>query len=303
MTVVATTASRQFLVHGSPNWVDLQTDDADQAQQFYRSLFGWRFRNRFSLTTDGATGIVSQYPTATLMALSNGQPTAELIERTEQFADMNLPANWYPYIYVVDLSATLRRVDAAGGAVLAGPTTRGSLATVATIADPGEAVICLWQPRDMSGSQSMHTAGALTWIELETSDLESACRFYHSVFDWVPSETTRPAMGGSHDADATLDTYTVFSTAIGRVAGALRPAIDGIPASWCPAFAVIDTDIMTSSAARHGGVVMAEPYDLPIGRQSVVLDPGGAAFSLLGPRRHIRMPQTSTFVPRKPGWA
>jgi predicted enzyme related to lactoylglutathione lyase len=293
MTVVATTAARQYLVHGSPNWVDLQTTDADQAKAFYRSLFGWRFRNRFSLNPVDANGAGSPYPTSTLMAMSNGQPTAEIIQRTEQFDDMHLPASWYPYIYVVDLAATLRRVEAAGGTVIAGPTTRGSLATVATIADPSEAVLCLWQPRDMSGAQSLHTAGALTWIELETPDLDSACRFYHAVFDWTPSETTGLPRDESDTASVTLDSYTVFSTAIGRVAGALRPPIDGIPASWCPAFAVIDTDIMTSSAARHGGVVMAEPYDLPIGRQSVVIDPGGAPFSLLGPRRHLRKARLS----------
>lgn len=294
MTVVATTASRQFLVHGSPNWVDLHTADSDQASDFYRKLFGWRFRNRFSLSTVGSNGVSPDTPTSTLMALCNGKPTAEIIGDGEGAADMNLPSSWYPYVYVVDLAATLRRVEAAGGSVLGGPTARGSLATVATIADPGDAVICLWQPRDMSGAQSMHTAGTLTWIELETSDLDAACGFYQSVFDWVPSEAAGRPSDEADNSRPMLESYTVFSTALGRVAGALRPAIDDIPASWCPAFAVIDTDIMTSSAARHGGVVMAEPYDLPIGRQSVVVDPGGAVFSLLGHRRHIRTARRST---------
>jgi predicted enzyme related to lactoylglutathione lyase len=59
---------------------------------------------------------------------------------------------------------------------------------------------------------------------------------------------------------------------------------------------VDDVDAMTLSAARLGAVVMTEPYDLPIGRQSVIIDPGGAVFAMLGPRHHARRCHLSTIV-------
>ncbi len=291
MTVVSPTASSQFLVHGSPNWVDLETPDAARSRAFYRDLFGWRFRDRFSFRTSEIGQPDLDEAQATSMAVLDGQPSAELHERDGRFHDMKLPAKWEPFVHVVDLAATLRRVEAVGGQVLSGPTERGSMATVATIVDPYDAVLSLWQSRDSSGSANLHSVGSLTWLDLETPDLEGAGRFYRSVFDWT---VTEQPMGMR--ADGTFDSYLVFGTPMGPVGGAVRSAISDIPASWCPSFSVIDTDVMAHAATRFGAVVMSEPYDLPVGRQAVIVDPEGAVFSLLGPVRHIKRCRLSTLI-------
>ncbi len=292
MTIVSPTASSQFLVHGSPNWVDLETPEVSRSRAFYRDLFGWRFRDRFSIrATSGADQPDWEETQTTSMAVLEGQPSAEIHERDGRFHDMKLPAKWEPFVHVVDLEATLRRVELVGGQVLTGPTERGSMATVATIADPFDAVLSLWQPRDSSGSSNLHSVGSLTWLDLETPDLEGAARFYRSVFDWTVTE--QPV---GMRADGTFDSYLVFGTALGPVGGAVRSAIADIPASWCPSFSVIDTDVMAHAATRFGGVVMSEPYDLPVGRQAVVVDPDGAVFSLLGPVRHIKRCRLSTLI-------
>lgn len=288
MTVVPTTTTADhFVVHGCPNWVDLLTPKIDESRAFYGSLLGWSFSSRFSLDPE-VSGVDEQGETwdgvrVTTMARANGRPTAELVETEAPFSDMTFASRWYSYLCVVDILAALRRVEAAGGTVLRSPKARGSLATVATVLDPNDALICLWQPRDQAGSPFARTSGSLAWIELETSDLDAAQSFYGKVFDWVPG-----SLDGAGESPApehsTANEYRVFTTSVGPVAGAIKPTVDEIPASWCPAFSVDDVTVATRTATELGGVVMTEPYDVPIGRQSVILDPEGAVFALVGPR-------------------
>lgn len=297
MTVVPTTTiADHFVVHGCPNWVDLHTTSVEKAEAFYGTLLGWSFSARFSLDPD-VTGVDPdgepwEGVRVTSMARCNDQPTAELIEPDEPFADLALSSRWYTHFCVVDIVAALRRVEAAGGTVLRSPRPRGSMATVASVLDPNDALIGLWQPRDQAGNPFAGSPGSLAWVELETPDLDAAESFYGKVFDWVPGS---PADADAADADtgdmtaaadgsATDADYRVFTTSIGPVAGAIKPTVDEIPASWCPAFLVDDVIGATRHATELGGVVMTDPYDVPIGRQSVIVDPEGAVFALVGPR-------------------
>ncbi len=292
MTVAPTTTiADHFVVHGCPNWVDLHTPDVKESRAFYGALLGWSFSTRYSLDPDvnvvDENGDYWEQVKVTTMARCHGRPTAELVEPEQPFADMTLASRWYTHLCVVDITATLRRVEAAGGTVLRGPRARGSMATVATILDPNDALVCLWQPRDQAGNPFAQTSGSLAWIELESPDLDAAQAFYGTVFDWVPGALP---VDGADEADAAADTptpdngYRVFNTSVGPVAGAIKPTVEEIPASWCPAFAVDDVLASTRHAIDLGGVVMTDPYDVPIGRQSVILDPQGAVFALVGPR-------------------
>lgn len=278
--------------HGVPNWIDLHTAQIDEARVFYEALLGWTFRNRFTLAAvpnppgpGGADKPISPTSsTATVMALSNNRPVAELVERSEPFDDMALLSSWFPYVYVDDLQATLALVEPAGGLVLSPSAKRGNMAMVATILDPSDALLCLWEPIQETGTASMHRPGSLTWIELETSDMDSAVKFYGELFGWDAGEVI---LGDTGDL---ADPYTVFTKGGERVAGAIETAISGINASWCPSFAVTDVDVAAAISARNGGVLMAEPMDIPVGRQAVIVDPTGASFSVLGPKSNRPRP-------------
>lgn len=298
MTVVPTTTiADHFVVHGCPNWVDLHTPKIDESKAFYGALLGWSFGRRFSLDPDvngfDEDGEYWEEVRVTTMARSHGRPTAELVEPRDPFADMTLSSRWSIHLCVIDIAAALRRVEAAGGTVLRSPQDRGSMATVATVLDPNDALICLWQPRDQAGNPFAGKTGSLAWVELETPDLDAAESFYGKVFDWVPdSIETEEAAGaggpevtnGSETTKGDADEYRVFTTSVGPVAGAIKPTVEEIPASWCPVFSVDDVVAATDKATDLGGVVMTDPYDVPIGRQSVIVDPGGAVFALVGPR-------------------
>ncbi len=293
MTVVPTTTiADHFVVHGCPNWVDLHTPSVEKSEAFYGALLGWTFSSRFSLDPDvtgfDPDGEPWEGVRVTSMARCNDRPTAELIEPDEPFIDITLTSRWYIHLCVIDIVAALRRVEAAGGTVLRSPRSRGSMATVASVLDPNDALICLWQPRDQAGNPFAGSSGSLAWIELESPDLDVAQSFYGRVFDWVPrpldaADANDPAPAADV-ASATDSEYRVFTTSIGPVAGAIKPTVDEIPASWCPAFSVDDVIASTRRATELGGMVMTDPYDVPIGRQSVIIDPEGAVFALVGPR-------------------
>lgn len=280
--------SRPLYVHGTPNWVDLHTVDPKQAMVFYRELFGWSFHKRFSLTPVPGTMVDDDATVHTShMAGLDQSMVAEIIRQDPGDDQGRLPSTWVPYVSVVDLIATLRRVEAAGGTVITGPAKRGSLAVTASVADPDGARLSLWQAEDMAGVGALNRPGTLGWLELESADLASARRFYQRVLGWTSSVT--PLVNRYYDhLEEPRGDYTVFSTPMGKVAGAVEPAIGGVQASWCPAFRVGDVDLATLRSARIGGVVMAEPYDIPKGRQAVVLDPSGAALALLGPKTVTR---------------
>ena len=268
--------------HGVPNWVDLHTARIDDARAFYEALLDWTFQNRFALTavpdqvTSGHTD--QDRPVTTVLALSNDEPVADLVERSGSFEELALLSTWYPYIHVDDLDATLALVEPAGGLVLNPPARRGDSAMVATILDPNDAMLSLWEPLGHGLPPAAgHHPGALAWLELETPDLDTARKFYGELFGWDAGEVSL----NDHDLG---QTYTIFTRGGDRVAGAVESPIAGIPASWCPSFAVADADHSAVVSTRNGGVLLAEPTDIPVGRQALIVDPTGAAFSILGPR-------------------
>ena len=283
MPAATSPQSLPLRANGVPNWVDLHTAGIDEARIFYEALLGWTFRNRFTIsavpddpdpdTDHGRRGT----PATTVVALSNDRPVADFVERSDTFDDMALLGTWFPYVHVDDLDATLSLVEPAGGLVLSPPARRGDVATVATILDPNDAMLSLWQPAVRADHEPAAGPGAFAWIELETPDLDTARKFYGELFNWDSGEISIGdcAFGG---------TYTIFTCQGDRVAGAVESPMAGIPASWCPSFSVTDVDAALPVAARNGGVPMAEPTNTPVGRQAVIVDPTGAAFSILGPK-------------------
>lgn len=158
--------------------------------------------------------------------------------------------------------------------MLSSAATRSDGARVATILDQADAVLRLWEPATPAAPPSSGRQGTLAWIELETSDLDGARKFYGELFGWDAGEVDDPGSG---------EPYLVFTCEGDPVAGAVWSPLPDIPASWCTAFAVADTDEATRAAVDAGGVVMTEPVETARGRHSVIVDPTGAVFGLLGP--------------------
>ncbi len=271
-----------FQAHGLPNWADLHTGQAGRARDFYNELLGWTFQRQATLTVVPGPGDWPdriqrfQSETSSLVAVCGDQPVAEIVGRTEPFDAMNRLSTWFPYIYVDDIEAVLEHVEPCGGLVLSRPTRRADRARVATILDPSDALLCLWEPLESIGAPAGGLPGSPNWFDLETNDLDRAVKFYGALFGWDAAELPMPW-------STTDDSYLMFTRFGDPVAGAVASPLPDLSSSWCTSFAVTDTDEATARAVAGGAVVMVEPTEIPVGRQAVLIDPVGALFALLGP--------------------
>ncbi len=270
MTMTAT----RYL-HGTPNWATLKTNDISGSKSFYQTLFEWDFtaRNKSNSTTSTISDGFEK-----LVAKRKGNQIASVAKQNKSLFGLTVPSTWDAFVTVTDLDKTLKLVDSAGGTLLEPAATVGTLGRAATIADPNNAVLRLWEAQDHDGSDidGKLDVGSLAWLELEASDLDIAKKFYAEIFGWDSYEYWLPS-----DPYEPQCCYTVFTNGVTDVAGAVTPAINSLPSSWCVSFTVVDADVTAALAVRNGGYVITAPYDLPIGRQAVLADPDGAVFSVL----------------------
>ncbi|MER7486293.1 VOC family protein [Streptomyces sp. NPDC126497] len=119
--------------------------------------------------------------------------------------------------------------------------------------------------------QSAPVTGGPCWVELGTTDPESARRFYTRLFGWRPETDPRREPGG----------YTVAYLG-DAAAAALTPLYQpSQPVAWSVSFAVADADAALRAVAAAGGQPLLGPTDVfDAGRFAVAADPTGAVFQL-----------------------
>jgi len=119
--------------------------------------------------------------------------------------------------------------------------------------------------------------GAPCWIDLFTSDLDAARRFYEELFGWT-SESAGEDFGG----------YVNFSLDGVRVAGAMHnDGSAGTPDVWSVYLAVADAGATVEAAVAAGGQVIFGPDQVgDLGRLGLLVDPAGAAIGIWEPGAH-----------------
>lgn len=113
------------------------------------------------------------------------------------------------------------------------------------------------------------TAGAVSWTELMTTDVEAAKRFYSALFGWK-LEAMPMGEGGE---------YHVISVGDMQIGGIMaRPPQGGdMPPAWGSYVTVEDVDATAAKVKDLGGNILTEPQDIPkVGRFCVLQDPQGA---------------------------
>jgi uncharacterized protein len=242
-----------------PAWVDLATTDAEAARDFYAKLFGWNLE-------------VSEDPQY------GGYATAKLSDQSvagigpKQEGDQS-PTAWSLYIGTEDVDGLTKKVQDAGGSVVAPPFDVGDQGRMAVLTDPSGAFISAWQAAGMSQFVS-GVPDAFGWAELNARGLDRAITFYETVFGWTHSE--QPFGEG--------EVYTQLEHDGQPIAGALEmsPQIPAeTPSYWLIYFNVDDVDARFKKVIELGGREMVAPQDMPGGRFAIVSDPQGAAFGIL----------------------
>jgi predicted enzyme related to lactoylglutathione lyase len=245
---------------GTPIWVDLATDDIEGSKSFYAGLFGWTPEvaddpqaGGYTMFMQGAKNIAAVAP-----AQAPGQPTA-----------------WAVYIATDSADETARKVEAAGGKVVAPPFDVLDAGRMAVFQDPNGAFISIWEPKTMKGADVMREPNSLGWVELNSRDLEGVRPFYRSVFGWGEKTSSMGEGQGS---------YTEWQLDGNSVAGAMSmpPGVpSGVPSFWMVYFQVGDLDAAVEKANSLGARTQMGPAEYPGGRFAVLQDPQGAVFGLI----------------------
>jgi predicted enzyme related to lactoylglutathione lyase len=258
-------------LQGTPNWVELKTNDQDAAKEFYGSLFGWSFDDQL-IPQDGV------YSMATL----RGEAVAAIAPIPEGASDA-MPPRWVTCIAVDDVNATSEKVAPAGGRVVTEAFGVGDAGRMAWVADPTGAVVGLWQAGRHIGATLVNEPGALFWNELLTDKPDMAIAFYETV------------LGVSHvSVDAAPSTkYYSLKVAGHDVAGCVEPAARDTPNHWHNYFTVEDTDATARQVVAAGGRIAVDSFDIPwahllkrdvgtvVGRAAVLADPQGGLFGVM----------------------
>lgn len=243
-------------------WTDLSTPDPQASKGFYTRIFNWE-------PNDMPLGEGMVY---SMMQVS-GKEAAAISPQMEEQKAQGMPPYWSVYVAVESADETCRKATAAGGKVVMEPMDVFDQGRLAMIQDPTGAVLGLWEPLTMNGARVLGEPGAITWNELSTDDMESAKKFYGTVFGW--ESETQDTQGGP---------YVVFSMAGEQLAGMMQKTeqMADVPNNWMIYFNVASCDTTVQQAAAAGGRIIVPAMDIPdVGRFAVIQDPQGAVFSIL----------------------
>jgi uncharacterized protein len=167
----------------------------------------------------------------------------------------------------------------------------GQAGRMAVITDPEGAEFCVWQAKDHKGAKIVNEHGALNFNGLATRDLGTAKAFYNAVFGWETLELpfgamwTSPAYGdhleertpGLRKQMTEMGAPEGFINVVAAV-NPIAPGDSSTPAQWTVTFATDDAAATAAKARELGGEVVAEPFDAPWSRLTVIKDPQGATF-------------------------
>ena len=247
---------------GTPSWADVACADVGATSAFYSSLFGWEAEDQgpeaghYTMFRQKGRAVCAASPTPPAMA--------------------EAPPSWTTYITVADTDEAASAVTSAGGSLVTEPMDVFDSGRMAVAKDPSGGFFAVWEPRAHIGAEVVNEPVSLTWNELTCRNAEDLLGFYSEVFGWRVELIGRGAGEPFQYRELHLGD---------KLVGGCMEMDDswpeGIPTHWMAYFAVEDTDACAAEAARLGGAISVDPFDLPVGRTAVLNDPGGAVFSVI----------------------
>jgi predicted enzyme related to lactoylglutathione lyase len=252
-------ADTKTAIANKPAWVDLSSSDPAASRKFYGDLFGWKVE----VSPDPKYGGYA-------MAKVGGKDVAGIGPKMSEQA----PTAWSVYIGTEDAAGLAKKVEQAGGKVIAPAFDIPEQGRMAVFQDPAGAFISAWQPINMGAFHS-GAVNTLGWAELNARGIEKALPFYQKVFGW---SVKKSEMGPN------MPPYNEFQIEGESIAGGqeIQPMVPAeVPSHWLVYFNVADVDASCKKAVQAGAKELLAPMDFPGGRFAIVSDPQGAAFGLL----------------------
>jgi predicted enzyme related to lactoylglutathione lyase len=127
--------------------------------------------------------------------------------------------------------------------------------------------------------RSEYKLGEFCWVDLATTDIDAAKKFYGELIGWDWEAAGDPGETGG---------YGFFTFKGKQVCGGAPVQAAGQPSAWSSYVNVADADESAGKVKGAGGTVLAPPFELPneSGRMAVCQDAEGAFFSLTQQRKH-----------------
>jgi uncharacterized protein len=259
--------------HGDFVWYELMVPDADAAAKFYGAVVGWDCKLS---ENSGADGYREWF--------MGDAPIGGLLPLTEEMTAGGAHPAWLGYIHVDDVDAQAEKLKAGGANIMMGPMDIPTVGRFVMILDPQG--VPLYVMTDSSGETSTAFAkyeplvGHCAWNELATSDPEAAKSFYGDQFGWVKGDELDMGPMGKYE-------FLMSGGERPFGVGAVMPKMAEMPVSmWTYYFRVPDIDAAMETVKANGGTILVEPMEIPGGEFSLnVMDPQGAVFGLVGPRK------------------
>ena len=260
--------------HGAFIWYELITPDPKGAKAFYDSVVGW------DMDAEAAPGPVEYR----MIKRSDGGNAGGVLRLNDDMASHGARPVWLGYVNVDDVDATVVSIEQAGGKVMMGATDIPTVGRIAMVTDPQGAPFYVMKPIPPAGQEdkasdafSVDQPQHVRWNELSTSDPDAAIDFYTRHFGW--SQEGEIPMGE-------MGAYR-FIQHNGVGIGAVMRKMPEMPVSlWSYYIGVDDIDRATSAIESRGGKILHGPMEIPGGEYALnAMDPQGAAFGLVGPRK------------------
>jgi predicted enzyme related to lactoylglutathione lyase len=244
-------------IPGKPIWFEHVSPDAKKAQAFYGEVLGWRTK-------------AFPMPGGSYDMIFNGDASDPSTMIGGYGAPRGGAACWATVVSVADVDRACARAVEHGGSIVEGPADLPTVGRWARIADPQGAAISILHRDAGDPPDRLTPPGGFVWIELHTTDVPAALRFYDHV------------LGYTHEALPGGDYTVLHSGGAGR--GGVSAHTGGAPPHWLPYVHAPDPDATCARARKAGGTVVMAPTDVPMaGRIAVIVDPTGASLALLRP--------------------
>jgi predicted enzyme related to lactoylglutathione lyase len=245
--------------NGTFCFAELVSPDTTAARQFYGDLFGWTVAEVFGPSHPYWLFQVEGRVVAGLRPIQRGRQ------------------RWIPYVAVSGLDATIAAAEQLGGRLGQEPFDVSGVARLATIVDPHERVVGLWEANGRRGAERQSLPGSMWWVEMLAHDVTGATHFYSRLFGWKSSERRLPHLTNG---------YTVYSVGNESVGGAITIERNWgrVPERWQVLFAVTDLERTIDQVEGLGGTEDLPVLDIPnVGRCASLLDDRQGLFFAMQP--------------------
>ena len=256
-------------------WYELMTTDAEGAKAFYDAVVGWDFGEA-----------AAEFQGYRMINAPGGGFAGGVLPLTEEMQQHGARPTWLGYIHVPDVDQAVGSIEAAGGKSLM-VSDIPNVGRVAMVADPQGAPFYVMKPIPPAGDPNAQSdvfspdkIGRCGWNELQTTDQDSAMRFYGEQFGWDSDEFMPMGEMGE---------YRFFDHHGTRIGAVFDPKNEGFDAKnerrshWRFYFRVPSIKPAKETAEANGGKVHMGPHQVPTDDWIIVgTDPQGAEFALVG---------------------